>query len=118
VLGVLVLSTDPRQPAAGQDRVVELRSFRSDAVATALASDNLTLKMDTSGLIPAATYAVEIAGMGGGVIWRGKSSVVDDMHVVRPGKLSKPGPYWIRVLRDDAGKALLREYGMEIRAAE
>jgi len=115
VLGVLVVSMDPRQPLGGQDRVVELRSFRNEAVATAYASDNLTLKMDTGGLVPSAAYRVEIADVWGTVIWRGLSRVEDGAHIVRPGKLGEPGLYWIRVLQDDAGKALLREYGLEIR---
>jgi hypothetical protein len=117
VLGILVVSSDPRQPGVSRDRVVELRSFRSEAVATATPSDNLTLKMDTGGLVSSPAYEVEIADMGGKVIWRGRSGMEEGVHVVRPGSLTQPGPYWVRVLQDDAGKSLLREYGLEIRPA-
>ncbi len=115
---VAVVLMVPRDPVSTRARVMELRAVRSDAASVARTSDSLTLKLDVEGLPAQQNYRVEIAGASGELVWTSQAVASGGVVTVTPGPLRKAGAYWVRLLRSDESRSLLREFALEIRPTD
>ncbi|MBK5290815.1 MAG: hypothetical protein JJE04_03850 [Acidobacteriia bacterium] len=115
---VAVVLIVPRNPVVTQLRVMELRAIRSDASSVARTSDSLTLRLNVEGLPEQKIYLVEIVGAGGDLVWSSPAETSGGMLTVSPGPLRNVGAYWVRVLRSDGSRSLVREFALEIRPGD
>lgn len=83
------------------------------AVALAPAGKPLELRLDVAGLPAAPAWRIELVNAEGADVWRGPASRTDTAAVVGVPSQS-PGTYFVRLYSGEG--AMVREYGLELRA--
>lgn len=63
--------------------------------------------------LPAGPVKVEIVNANGTSVWQGDASIQDDKLNVRTGRLTAPGPYYVRVFAKNPDAEQLREYSIQ-----